>query len=1061
MSESVSELFWKLRPYIDGRIQTLTGITPAGVAGYAPTPHDLVSIYHSGQLPHGDLSNLTNDDHTQYLRTDGGRTLAGNLTVGSGVTIDGVDVSAHAADANAHHNRAHSVLGVSDHTVTGSQYQIVGLTGANTLGLLTPASTVGANQIPIGGASGAVTWQGVQTMQEQVIVGTDASPGDAYGRLNIWHTRTSPHAVQDSALWAVYYGNPSAHYSGTIEGADITAAVPAANTRNFTNAVGGLRGVGGAAVHGGGGIVSAAVGVSGWIWNVGAGSITNAFALQALNPFVSAGSVANAYGLHIQNMTAGASFNYGIYVEGAATAAIYVASGVSRFAGNVITDVGIQTFGNINMDGMLSIVSSGTNNLTIAPGGDLLLDPTGNDVLPVTNYDINLGALSKKYLTLHAAELWVETLVAQETIATIGGRVLVGPTTVLEADLGPADARIATKHNQMDVNDTVYLEANGKVEFMRIGSFPIVAVSAASNWLEVSGDYTSYFTAGQTFTVRGSTGNNGEWTVSLSSYDGGANRTRVTVTGDMTDGTADGYVAYFGSGPYRYAVIRNLDGTGANQWYAGDAVFNTGTAGNGFIDLYSVAGIVSGNGPTIVGRIRNSTTFNDIAEHWAIGNLDQLYGYAVTTYGAAFGKYATGQSWIGVDATNGIRIMNYTTPKVVIQTDGDLFIGTNISAPATTVLAVFTNAQTYNGEAVGAGDLLIGDNSSGKANVLWDKSAGQLLFRGGTTTQAYIGTDGQINAGGGTVRLNTSGIEISTGTQVGNALKWISGGTTYGSIGTDYSVSAYPVALMVATAGTELETGLVGAIALIAKGATAAGAAKTATLNIVAGQNDNYLSTDSKVYPGTGSATQTTRGIFDNGATFGTTFDGAISAYGKVYLGDGSSISSTDYLTKSSGRLYANIGVQVNGDVIAGTSLGTPAGMAAVFGAAADGGGIAVVGRSTSTTIAPGFSLADTTTVKGSLGLATAADRWVTGAVNGDIVLRADTGAIRLANGNTVTGLKLKSSYVHLKVQNAAPTDADIENGNAVAYLDQTNNQLLVRVRYSDGTLKTGTIALS
>jgi hypothetical protein len=56
------------------------------------------------------------------------------------VTIDGVDISAHAANANAHHNQQHAITG-SDHTVTGSQYQIVGLTGTNTLGLLTAASS--------------------------------------------------------------------------------------------------------------------------------------------------------------------------------------------------------------------------------------------------------------------------------------------------------------------------------------------------------------------------------------------------------------------------------------------------------------------------------------------------------------------------------------------------------------------------------------------------------------------------------------------------------------------------------------------------------------------------------------------------------------------------------------------------------------------------------------------------------------------------------------------------------------------------------------------------------
>jgi len=38
---------------------------------------------------------------------------------------------------------------------------------------------------------------------------------------------------------------------------------------------------------------------------------------------------------------------------------------------------------------------------------------------------------------------------------------------------------------------------------------------------------------------------------------------------------------------YSYSVNRDEDGTGANWWYAGDGVVNTGSAGDGFIDAYS------------------------------------------------------------------------------------------------------------------------------------------------------------------------------------------------------------------------------------------------------------------------------------------------------------------------------------------------------------------------------------------------------------------------------------------------------------------------------------------
>jgi len=226
-------------------------------------------------------------------------------------------------------------------------------------------------------------------------------------------------------------------------------------------------------------------------------------------------------------------------------------------------------------------------NLTVSPTGDFVFDPTGNDVYPNTNYDLNLGLINKKFLTLHAAELWVETLVAQETLATIGGRIVVAPTTTLTSDIGTGDTTIYVKHNNLANGDRIYMEANGKVEFMAVTS-----------------------SAG-------------------------------------------------GSGPYSYSVTRNLDGTGANIWYAGDAILNTGTTGDGFIDIYSLRGIkeASDYGPTIVGNIRNSSTYNDWTEAWAIGNLNGLYGYGSNTYGAAFGKYSAAD-YITIDPTNGIRFFD-------------------------------------------------------------------------------------------------------------------------------------------------------------------------------------------------------------------------------------------------------------------------------------------------------------------------------------------------------------------------------------------------------------------
>lgn len=90
---------------------------------------------------HHSLLGLDDDDHPQYLRADGGTPLVGNLVVGGTYTIDGVDISAHAADAAAHHDPATAGDGL---TITGQQLNVGagnGLTlAADSVALTTPGS---------------------------------------------------------------------------------------------------------------------------------------------------------------------------------------------------------------------------------------------------------------------------------------------------------------------------------------------------------------------------------------------------------------------------------------------------------------------------------------------------------------------------------------------------------------------------------------------------------------------------------------------------------------------------------------------------------------------------------------------------------------------------------------------------------------------------------------------------------------------------------------------------------------------------------------------------------
>jgi len=459
------------------------------------------------------------------------------------------------------------------------------------------------------------------------------------------------------------------------------------------------------------------------------------------------------------------------------------------------------------------LIDTDSGDLTLQPAGNIIIDPDSFGMLPALGYEINIGALNKKYLTLHVAELWASNLVVQNTIATIGGHILVGPTTVLTEDLNDSDTQIFVRHNQMTHGDIAYMESYDtgtlKVEFFEINSYDLYDADTGFDRFKLDasvGDVSSEFPGGTKFTIDG-TGNSNdtEWTVDSSSWTG--TQTQIYVTGDVTDSdVTPGHVLYRGaqSGTeFEYVnVERNKESSVDNSWYAGDAMFNTGSVGDGFIDLYSLQGVESGStaGPTIVGNVRYGSTYNYWSEHWAIGHLNGVYGQSASTYGTAFGRYAAGYNHIlitdggGIEfydglttktaqltgttwtlgqvtaAQNNIRITsgqmefrNDETVKVLIQADGDLFVGTDTSAPATTGLAIFTTnpSPDYNGDAtIDAGDILIGDNTAGKANVLWDKSAGQLLFRGGTTSQAWIDTDGAITAGGGDVILNEDGVTI-------------------------------------------------------------------------------------------------------------------------------------------------------------------------------------------------------------------------------------------------------------------------------------------------------------
>lgn len=364
---------------------------------------------------------------------------------------------------------------------------------------------------------------------------------------------------------------------------------------------------------------------------------------------------------------------------------------------------------NFAVDGIEKLRLGDINGLQvygIKTNGDLTLNVPGG-VLPYMPYTTSLGAPNRKYVALYASELRVENLVAEETMATIGGRIVIAPTnTLIQSfpdwlklpEYQPNEITIDVKNDDFGIGDILRMESNGKLEFLRVSSSP------------------------------------------------------TTI-----------------SGGYRYMVERNLDGTGENTWYEGTALVNTGVAGNGFIDMYSRRSMKSDTqyGPTIVGNIRNSSTWNDWSEVWAIGNLSNLYNQPGGTVGVGLGKYASGSNHIVITPSTGINFFDYNTN--IAQWSGSTIrlgqtgIGNQNLIITPSEISFYDNATQvaqWSGSTV-----TLGEVGAGKSNLLI--SSGALKLRNNTTDLITLNADGT-----GTFAGNiTSTATITGGSLVSNSVK--------------------------------------------------------------------------------------------------------------------------------------------------------------------------------------------------------------------------------------------------------------------------------------------------
>lgn len=71
----------------------------------------------------------------------------------------------------------------------------------------------------------------------------------------------------------------------------------------------------------------------------------------------------------------------------------------------------------------------------------------------------------------------------------------------------------------------------------------IRSVDTGDDTVIVNGDYIKRAKPGNTIVIDGSTGNDGLYNIDSLSYDSGADETTITVVGDLTDSTVDGFIS--------------------------------------------------------------------------------------------------------------------------------------------------------------------------------------------------------------------------------------------------------------------------------------------------------------------------------------------------------------------------------------------------------------------------------------------------------------------------------------------------------------------------------------
>lgn len=777
LSQLASELWPFLLPKVGAMVQG--GGTAAVSGGGTVGLHDLAGSLHKGTL--------ADAQGPQFLLTNGTRPLTGNLAVDAGVTVDGLDISAHAADINAHHAKAHVITG-SDHTVTGSTYQIVGLTGTNTIGLLTPSASPAANAIVKTDGTSAVTLVDLTVtsdlfMSGYLDFGTDTMYEDA-SYLQV----TGSKAVKfnqniGNANWTVYNAG-GASFGGSV---DITGT-------GDLYVAGSLGGAGGVLKTSGN--------------RVGIACVPDSqFALDVAGP-ARAQYFIGPHAIQLKDAT------MILHFDGAAPYSTNYNGILLGHKGQTATASGGYTFRPGKFGKALQIAAA-TTNLVAYPSlenGTLGATPDGwtfngagsfvksADVAYYGSYSGKLTVSNQQAYPTHSlvstinlanaytvsAWIWIESYTAgtltlsvqridtfaevmqanadttklkqwQRVTATYAGGGSGTPSARVKVQTSVGATMIAYVDG-VQVEQSAYLTPYCDGSLNPIGS-------SAHAWTGTAHASTSTRTAAAIYY---SIGNINAREGSISTWlwiDGFLNYNRL-FHGYNGNGNFDYYLSSAGVANFRYNSVTTSAGTLAVRQWQHIAVtwsLETGKATtylNGVqVAQSNITGPVTLDGTSIsIGSWWGSEQINGMIDDFAILStaIDANQVRAIYESNAPVFAESSTVSWVA-------------TPSGLVWADERGLWMRDSSGAA--VLGVYGGeAVTYNwaGFDMSAGDLVLGRNAVGSSAIWWDKDNGIFGFYGGgsSTAQVTIATDGNLTAGAGKIKLNSTGFHAFNASSV-------------------------------------------------------------------------------------------------------------------------------------------------------------------------------------------------------------------------------------------------------------------------------------------------------